>query len=286
MNDDNVKRQVRQFYDQVGWQVKNGNNYQNDRYEDLRPVSAKYIHRCHLRINRHIKPKGQYFLDAGSGPIQYPEYLTYSQGYSKRVCVDLSIVALNEARNRIGEHGLFILADVAALPFKSYAFDAAISLHTFHHLPANQNHDAYLELLRVLKTGSSAVVVNGWTDSRIMRRLGWLIQMMENIGRFWIKIKRKRQPVVPGQSTGSEYQKTPAGTFIHKNSPSTLRQELLGTVVFDILVWRSINVRFMRAVIHQSLGGKLILEMIYKLEEMYPRYFGENGQYPLIIIRK
>ncbi len=36
-----VKQQVRQFYDQVGWQEVSEGTYQNAHYEDLRPVSAR-----------------------------------------------------------------------------------------------------------------------------------------------------------------------------------------------------------------------------------------------------
>ena len=48
--DSNVKQQVREFYDQIGWQEAGEGVYQNAHYEDLRPVSREYIHRCHLRI--------------------------------------------------------------------------------------------------------------------------------------------------------------------------------------------------------------------------------------------
>ncbi len=108
-----IKQQVREFYDQVGWQLVGEDVYQNARYEDLRPVAHDYIHRCHLRVARHLKPQGTYLLDAGSGPIQYPEYLEYSRSYQYRVCVDLSQTAIKEARKRIGEHGLYVVADVA-----------------------------------------------------------------------------------------------------------------------------------------------------------------------------
>ena len=56
-NDDpgDVKQQVRQFYDQVGWQEVSEGTYQNAHYEDLRPVAREYIHRCHLRVKRHLK---------------------------------------------------------------------------------------------------------------------------------------------------------------------------------------------------------------------------------------
>jgi len=91
MTDENIKQNVREFYDQVGWQQVSEGVYQNARYEDLRPVSREYIHQCHLRVNRYLQSDGKYLLDAGSGPIQYPEYLTYSDGYQYRVCADISI---------------------------------------------------------------------------------------------------------------------------------------------------------------------------------------------------
>ncbi len=47
MTEPDVKQQVRKFYDQVGWQLEADGLYQNAHYEDLRPVSAEYIHRCH-----------------------------------------------------------------------------------------------------------------------------------------------------------------------------------------------------------------------------------------------
>src|SRR5512136_814245 len=148
--DAEIKQQVREFYNQVGWQEQSDGFYQNASYEDLRPVSQEYIHKCHLRVLRHLKPTGRFLLDAGSGPIQYPEYLEYSKGYQYRVCADLSHVALQQARQRIGNHGLYVVCDVAHLPFKSGCFEGEVSLHTLHHLPPDDHVGAYQELHRTL----------------------------------------------------------------------------------------------------------------------------------------
>ncbi len=280
-----IKQQVREFYDQVGWQVVGEGNYQNARYEDLRPVSAEYIHKCHLRINRHIRPHGRYLLDAGSGPVQYPEYLTYSKGYDYRVCADISIVALQEARKRLGERGLFVVADVANLPFKANAFDSAVSLHTLHHLPIDEQKKAYREIYRVLGEHCPAVLVNGWTDSPLMRRANGLVRLMERLGNA-VARRRGKQPAPQAQQPAAAAKKAePKGTFIQKQDAAWLRQELAGMNV-EIRVWRSVNVRFLRAVIHRGLGGKFWLRLLYGLEERFPHYFGEKGQYPLVIIRK
>lgn len=277
-----IKQEVRQFYDRVGWQKVADGVYQNARYEDLRPVSAEYIHRCHLRVNRHLKPGGRLLLDAGSGPIQYPEYLTYSATYQKRVCLDISIVALQEARKRIGEHGLFVVADVANLPFKANAFDGVVSLHTLHHLPLEDQARAYADLYRVLAPSKTMVVVNGWTDSPLMRRTTWLVKLAERIkGR----LERSRREIVLEKKL-DEKPAEPTGTFIKKQNAAWLRSQLDGKVRYRIWVWRSVNMRFLRALMHYRLGGRAWLRLLFWLEDRFPRFFGEKGQYPLIVIEK
>jgi ubiquinone/menaquinone biosynthesis C-methylase UbiE len=287
MGETEVKQQVRQFYDEVGWQMAGEGVYQNARYEDLRPVSSEYIHRCHLRVNRHIKSSGRLLLDAGSGPVQYPEYQTYSQGYQHRVCLDLSIVALMEARKRLGEHGLYVVADVSKLPFKTESFDGVVSLHTLHHLPAADQRPAYEGLYRVLLPGSSAVIVNGWTDSALMRLARPLVSLLEHTG-IWIA-RRRGKPTPEKSKASKPVEKEPTGTYIQKLDANWLTRLLGSTglnVPFKILVWRSVSVRFLRAAVYGPLGGRLLLKVLFWLEERFPAFFGKYGQYPLIVIRK
>ncbi|MGB3700709.1 MAG: class I SAM-dependent methyltransferase [Anaerolineales bacterium] len=284
-SDFQVKQQVRQFYDQVGWQEVGEGVYQNARFEDLRPVSQEYIHNCHLRVRRHLKPEGKYFLDAGSGPIQYPEYLDYSKGYQARVCADISIVALKEARQRIGDRkddgqGLFVVADVANLPFTDQAFDGVVSLHTIHHLPSSEHQRAFLELFRVLGESRSAVVVNGWESSSIsdffVAPIKWGRRTKRRITR---RLSNKSQgPAAPRTSTVS--------TFVNKQNANWLKMEVGRLVQLEIYVWRTVSVRFLKAYIHPHLGGRWLLRQLYRLEERFPEYMGENGLYPLIVLKK
>ena len=55
---------------------------------------------------------------------------------------------------------------------------------------------------------------------------------------------------------------------------------------FEILVWRSLSVNFLRAVFHEKLAGRALLRWVYNQEERNPHYCGENGQYPLVVVRK
>ena len=280
-----VKQQVRQFYDQVGWQEVGEGVYQNARFEDLRPVSREYNHNCHLRVGKHLSLEGKFFLDAGSGPIQYPEYLEYSKRYQARVCVDISIVALKEARQRIGDRkdggqGLFVVADVANLPFVDQTFDGVVSLHTIHHLPASEHQQAFLELFRVLGDSRTAVVVNGWESSTITDFFVAPIKWGRRTRRRITRRLSKKSPGPPGPKTSA------VSTFVNKHNASWLYDEVSKIIQLELYVWRTVSVRFLKAYIHPHLGGRWILRQLFWVEERFPQYMGEHGLYPLIVLKK
>lgn len=279
-----VRQQVRTFYDQVGWQKTSADQYQNARYEDLRPVAAEYIRRCHARVKRVLPAQGRYLLDAGSGPVQYEDYLAYSAGHRYRVCADISLVALLEARKRLGDHALCVVADVSYLPFRAEVFDGTVSLHTLHHLPQADQYTAYGEIIRTLKPGNSAAVVNGWTDSLFMRRTRWLVLLAEGAGRFIARLRGKPAPAPKPETRKAS--DSGVGTYTRKLDAADLRRELGSRVNLRILPWRSVSPRWMRALVHRPTGGRLFLRLLFALEERFPAWFGENGQYPLVVIQK
>jgi len=273
---ENTKQQVREFYDQIGWSQVSEGLYQNARYEDLRPVSREYIHKCHLRVKRHLALSGNMLLDAGSGPVQWPEYLTYSEGYRYRVCADISVTALKEARKRLGDRGLFVVADIANLPFMPDTFDGAVAIHAIHHLPLGEHKHAYLELNRVLKPGKTAAIINGWYRPLLMRLAEPFIGLARAVSGRSAKQKKN-------WSTEEDQ----AGTFVEKMTPRWLKNMLKSAAVrFEIYPWRSLSPRFMRWFVRPHFGGKAYLRLVFWLEERFPRFFGENGQYPLIVIKK
>lgn len=282
-----IKQQVREFYDQVGWQQVSEGVYQNAHYEDLRPVAREYIQRCHQRVGRHLKPEGRYLLDAGSGPIQYPQYLEYSRGYHRRVCADISIVALQEARQRIGDHGLFVVADIANLPFKPGCFDGLVSLHTIHHLPEEEHLKAYRDLRRVLAGGGSGVVVNGWPGSRLMSFFNPLMRFSTRLRNLLRKLMGKSGEAQAQEAPRSRAKgkKEAKGTFTNRHDHAWVTHQVGAEMDVDILVWRSVSVKFLRTLIHPWNAGRYWLRLLFWLEERFPHKFGEIGQYPLIVIR-
>ncbi len=279
-----IKHQVREFYDQVGWQTESDGFYQNASYEDLRPVSHEYIHKCHMRILRHLNQSGRFLLDAGCGPIQYPEYLEYSKGYLYRVCADISIVSLQEARKRIGKHGLYVVCDVARLPFKSNSFDGEVSLHTIHHLPLEQHTVAYQELQRTLANSGKAVIVNGWENPPLTIFLDFWIRLYERLYALFrprSKAAKFDQPSIPSAKPLNA-----RGTFVRKENAAQLQKEVGSLMALQIWCWRSVSVRFLRTFIHTRLAGRTWLRLIYWLEERFPHFLGKVGQYPMVVLAK
>jgi SAM-dependent methyltransferase len=284
VSDIEVKHQVREFYDRVGWQEASEGFYQNASYEDLRPVAHDYIHNCHMRVLRHLNPSGGLLLDAGSGPIQYPEYLEYSKGYQQRVCADISVVALQEARKRIGGHGYFIVCDVANLPFRSNIFDGMVSLHTIHHLPPDEHIRAYQELFRTLAPAGKGVIVNGWDNPPLTAFLNIWISLVD---RLYALLRPRSKMVGHGPGSSSPDNQTPnRGTYVRKHNAAWLQKEVGNLMPLNIWCWRSVSVRFLRTFIHERFSGKGLLKLLYWKEERFPYFFGKYGQYPLIEIHK
>lgn len=279
------KNEVRAFYDEIGWKMESDGHYQNARYEDLRPVSADYIHRCHMRIPRYLEEGGRFLLDIGSGPVQYPEYMTYAKKFDIRVCFDISITALEEARQKIGEKGFYVVGDAANLPFAPETFDGIVSLHTFHHLSIDGQREAWKEVYRTLKPKRNAVVVNGWTESAMMKK--WLpaVRFMETLGEIIAFLRGKRK--LQQKKKNAEKQK-PTGTFIQKMDAQWIRTELpkiAPSANITIRCWRSVSVRWLRAIVHNPYG-KGLLRRLFENEEADPETYGIRGQYPMIILSK
>lgn len=287
MPESTVQQQVRSFYDAVGWKQVGAGVYQNARYEDLRPVSRDYIHRCHLRLGEYLPPTGRNFLDAGSGPIQYPEYLAYSSGYRRRVCLDISRLALAEARQRIGEHGLYVIGDIARLPFRRDTFDGGASLHTLHHLPAGEQAKALAELVRCLAPGGRVGVVYSWGEhAGIVRWTRPLVRLAESVRRATHALRRR-----PPSSKALEQEEAASllhapGSFTFKHDYAWAAATLAPLGAWRIVVWRSVSTAMLRTLVHPFAFGRAGLRLLFALENLAPQAFGRHGAYSSLLISK
>lgn len=249
---DEAEKAVESFYRDRGWTTDSGITEDARRWEDLRPSSAEYVSRCRRRVQRHIRGSGK-LLDMASGPIQYDEYLAYSGGFKERHCVDLSPTAIEAARLRIGNHGVFWTGSFFDYDAADDKFDCAVSLHTIYHIAADRQEEAVRKLLRI--TSGPVIIVYSNPDAILSR------------------LKR----IVP--------RKTPAADlYFHAHPPSWWLR--FGDVAeVKIHPWRSFAANEMR-LIPSGFIGKLILKALYWAEEIAPAFFAKHFRYNMIVLQK
>ncbi|QDU98420.1 class I SAM-dependent methyltransferase [Lignipirellula cremea] len=269
---------VRGFCGDDDWEKNdNGDYVVAELYEDLRPVSQEYLHRCHMRVKQYLPPVGEFFLDCASGPVQHAEYQTYSADYGARLCVDISLQALREAKQRLGMHGVYILGDMTNLPLQSGVIDGAVSLHTVYHIRAEEQGSALCEFHRVLKPGAAGAVVYSWKPH--LERAALLPWKML---RAPFRMLSKRLGPAPDQ-TQQGLARQRIYFYTHKRTWLTQGD---WPFEYDLAVWRSLSVGFMRSAIHPLLLGKSLLALLYWVEGVAPQLCGRLGAYPLIVIHK
>jgi SAM-dependent methyltransferase len=267
------KQIVKVFYDSFGWCTDAAGRYKDAvAFVDTRPVADWYRAKVHRRL-LPLFGRGRYFLDAGSGPIARPEYLAYSAGYARRVCVDMSETALRDARAKMGGRGFCVVADVTQLPFRDGVFDAALSAHVLYHVPADEQAKALAELHRTLAKSGVCVIVYG-QFAGLSARLGRLRRFA---GRLLRRLRRGR-PV----SRTNEVAAPPIYAYAHDRN--WFRETLPKSWDTDVRCWSVVDQEFSRSVPDNFLG-RAVLALIFFLESACPHALAWVG-YQTLIIRK
>src|SRR5215510_7105244 len=164
------KEGVKIFYESFGWQKTPAGHYRNtNAFIDTRQVMQNYYMRGHKREIRVFANGGKYFLDAGCGANPY---IHYSTAFDFHVCVDFTRTALLEARQQLGDRGLFVMADICSLPFKDRVFDGIVCPHVLYHMAEKEQLKALKDLYRILSTNSSCLIFYSNGSDALVRK--WL----------------------------------------------------------------------------------------------------------------
>jgi SAM-dependent methyltransferase len=270
--ENDASQNVRDFYQNDGWKTGEDGMFKDTRsFVDTRPVAQRFSSRCTTRLGKYFKGGGKFILDAGSGPIPHEELLPYSDGYETRICVDLSLPGLKLAREKLGERGAYLQADITNLPLASNSIDAITCNHVIYQIPAEFQEAAFLELYRVLKPGGIAVIVYWWPQTPLVRTLGRAAKLMRML---------TGMRGVPPKANGAwpELYHHPHSLEWFKSRPWPFRYKL------DI--FRTITNSFTLSHVSDDWRGNLFLDGVYAFQQLAPRYCGERGVMPAIIIRK
>lgn len=262
------KQVVADFYDRYGW-TRDGDAPFRDAlaFEDLRPVTAAYRRRCNARIARGLG-QGRYLLDAASGAVQLQDYVEFSRNFTTRVCLDLSLRGLLEAKRRLGAHALCVLGDITALPFADGVMDAFVSVHTVYHVPADEQAGAIAELYRVLKPAGRGVVVYSWgAQAPLLKRYAPLVERRK------AHAAQDAPPALPD-------------LYFHPRDHAWYQREIAARYPVRLRVWRSVEKEFLATLVRSRWSALLLLAPLWLAEELMPERFGRLGIGPMFVFAK
>jgi ubiquinone/menaquinone biosynthesis C-methylase UbiE len=212
---------------------------------------------------------GEQFLDMGSGPIQYKEYLEYSKNFKKRYCIDLSSKALDQAKEKIGDHGVFLCGSFFDINLQEDFFDCTITLHTIYHIHKDKQEEAIRKLVKVTRPGRNVIIV--YSSSRVLIRYLKLP----------FRIVRKIKDILKG--TEKKKEETDLYFFAH---PIQWWNRFRDIADIQIMPWRSFSAADQKWLIPNNKLGKIMFDILFNMEERFPNFFIRYFQYPMIVLTK
>lgn len=253
------------FYNQGGWHVHEAHTEDARRWEDLRAHAQTYVRNCRLRVLRHLPTSGDRLLDMASGPIQYEEYLRYSDHFQQRYCVDLSAEALVCAKERLGDRGVYCCGSFFDIDLAPNHFDAAISLHTIYHMGADRQEAAVRKLIHVVKPGCPVVIV--YSNPRT------LIARIQSLWIFRQRLRRRRSAAVHD------------GPYFHAH-PLSWWSRFDDVADVEMYPWRSLDSAHQKRLVPDNRFGAALLRLLFRLEDRHPAFFVHHFQYPMMVLTK
>jgi len=263
---------VSRFYNTVAWKTEEGITDAARRWEDLREHARAYVSQSRLRVLRHIPESGVNILDMGSGPIQFNEYLEYSRNFKKRYCVDLSLGALEDARRKIGDHGVFLHGSFFDIPLEDNFFDCTVSLLTIFNIDKNKQEEAVRKLIRVTKPGKPVIIVYR-NPNTIISFLRLPIRVLRRAKTAFTKWNR-----MPRREEGS--------TLYYYVHAIEWWNRFNDIATVKMLPWRSFDSNLQKALIPNNKLGSKMFDLLFALEGRFPMFFVKHFEYCMIVLTK
>ena len=263
-----------EFYDSFGWsQDANGGFKETNALASGKRVQNEHTSECITRLSKYFQKGGEYIIDVGSGPIAHPELLSFGQNFEKRICIDLSMTGLRQAKQKLGDKGIYVLGDATKLPIADGSIDAITCNHLIYQLPVALQRQAILELWRVLKSGGVAVIVYRWQHSGICYRLEQLA------AKFGIGQNTATQLAGPGQC--AQPPRDP-------DEPQSRQwfEDQAWPFEYSYDCYRVVDNEFMRRYVRDDWSGRVFLKTLLSVQRILPTQCGRFGRFPAIIFRK
>jgi SAM-dependent methyltransferase len=249
---------VSAFYSAKGWINVDGFSLDASLNENLTACADKYVKAVRERLGEHLNG-GEKLLDIGCGPIQYLEYLNYSNEYQYRYCVDFSATALSQARTKLGDKGRYFQGDfLDAKLLNVYNFDAALLINVLYHVRIDMQEEFVLKLLSHLRPGGKAIIV--YSNPRSIST------KITNLGKSMKSFRKNSK-----QDSVSIYFQRHDLAFWDKFNESA---------VIKIYAWRTFSPQIEKVLFR----NKKMLDVLFRLENL--SWWWKISEYQTIVLEK
>ena len=264
---ENAERKVSEFYNNKGWKNSNSSDFLDAViFEDLRQCAKSYLRKCRLKILKFIPVSGDYILDMASGPIQYNEYLKYSENFKLRYCVDLSKDALKIAESKIRNKGKYLHGSFFDLNIENNFFDCSLSLHTIYHIHKNSQEEAVRKIIKVTKKNAPIIIIYENPHS-LERIISYPINVIKKILSSLIK-KNKQNDIY---------------FWVHNMD---WWKRFSDETNFKIYPWRTFSGKAQKILFPNNLLGKYMFNILWYFENLQPSIIKYISRYTMIVLYK
>ena len=257
------EEKAKKFYSTKGWEKnKAGQTLDSQKWEDLRECSQLYVRSCRERLGKHIPNSGNIMMDLGSGPIQYDEYLSYSENFRERHCIDLAENALQEAKKRAKNVRTFC-GNFLEIDFEGNFYDCIIAQHVLYHMHKDDQLRAVKKMVDLCNKEGKIIIVYGNPNSPF----AILLRIYDFIRNLTSKSKDSELYVF---------------TF-----PLSWWYQFEGECKVEIYPWRTFSYIWLQKLVPDNEFGKKFLKFLFHFEENFPRFLTNRiAQYPAVVLTK
>ena len=271
------RQRIFNYFKTIGYYEHEGQQVYADagQFVDFRPHLKTYISTGFSNTGKYLPASGNYFADIACGPVAFKEFVQLAAGYQCRICVDLSLNALQHARKNLEQSNqpcLLICADMLHLPLKDNIADAVICQHALFHVPKHNQVTALKNLVRIAKPNTPVAIVYDWFYH------SWLM----NLSLGPVQLYRIARHVA-GKWYARMFKKNKLYFYAH--SPRWFKKNNPGSSI-QFFTWRSVNIYFSRMYLHNNRFGRKILKWVMEWENKYPERMGKLGEYGIVLIKK
>lgn len=162
MRDDQTKASandvVKTFYDEFGWQKDGTYSGEDNLFRAFPKAFREYARASGERTRNLFGARTGRLLVVGCGDM--PDmHVEIARQFSSVTCMDISEVALDISRRKLGDRGEYVLDSIVETASESEMFDAVFCAHVVYHIDAAQQERAVRQMIRLTRPGGRIVVV-------------------------------------------------------------------------------------------------------------------------------